>query len=140
MTLSTYALIKAGHLTAAVLFAGGMVFNNWALLSASKCESLHRQEALAAALQNDRLITKPALGAVWALGLWLAMTTGSFGSEWLTLKLILVVTLTALHGYQSGRMRRMATGTTMKGIYFSTTPCIFGAVAAITLLAALKPF
>src|SRR5438445_607045 len=45
------------------------------------------------------VITTPAMVVSWVLGLWLALTGGSYASGWLQAKVILVLGLSALHGF-----------------------------------------
>src|SRR5262249_14419154 len=44
-------------------------------------------------------IITPAMVVSWALGLWLASTGGSYVAGWLQAKVVLVVGLSALHGF-----------------------------------------
>jgi putative membrane protein len=52
-----------------------------------------------------RIIMLPALGVAWVTGLALAAQAGLFHAGWLHGKLLLVILLTALHGYFS-RIRK----------------------------------
>ncbi len=89
--------------------------------------------------QLDRRVTSPALLMTWALGLSLAVWAGWFPSTWLIVKLIFVVALSALHGMQSGRLRRlMRDGEPAKGIPGAGI-AIPVAMLAIAILAFVKP-
>ena len=58
----------------------------------------------------DYLLTTPAMLLVWAVGLALVLWAHWFHSGWLRAKLTLVLVLSALHGIQSGTLRRLAGG------------------------------
>ena len=45
------------------------------------------------------MIATPAMAVSWVLGLWLAWTGGSYAAGWLQAKVVLVLALSALHGF-----------------------------------------
>jgi uncharacterized membrane protein len=100
-----YVWIKALHVAAAMVFFGGT-------LALCVLRRTLNGPADAAAIQRvlqwNRNIVTPAMLAVWALGLTLAGQGGWFTSTWLQAKLALVLAVTAIHGIESGRMRRMS--------------------------------
>ena len=55
-----------------------------------------------------RIIMTPAMVLAWILGLWLAWSGGHFAAPWFWAKLVLVVVLSAVHGYFTGAVRRFA--------------------------------
>jgi protoporphyrinogen IX oxidase len=78
----------------------------------------------------------------WALGVTMAVQAGWFSSRWLMVKLVLVFGLSALHGVQSGTLRRIARSASRSPpahLRYSA-PAILVAIAAIAVLAAVKPF
>lgn len=93
-----------------------------------------------------RAIMSPAMIATWAFGIWLVMITGygtpAHPAQWLMAKLILVLTLSALHGYFAGCARKFAHNENTKSIKFfkvineMVTVIFIGIVAMVVL----KPF
>lgn len=55
-----------------------------------------------------RAIMNPAMIATWVFGLTLAVLTEAYKDTWLQLKFVLVVIMSALHGYFVGRVRAFA--------------------------------
>jgi len=88
----------------------------------------------------NRFAVTPALACVWLLGITLATKGGWFAAPWLQAKIGLVVLLSAIHGIQSGRLRRLSRGA---GQVLATTPwwplIVAGVIMAIIGLAADKP-
>jgi putative membrane protein len=135
--LPLYPWIKAIHVIAVLLFVGGT------LAVAVICQVLPRlgDQAMVAAQairRWDQRVTAPALLATWGLGLEMASSGHWFTQTWLQLKLLLVVVLSAFHGMQSGRLRRLAAGgDPAPPSYF--LPVLLICIAAIAGLAVLKP-
>jgi putative membrane protein len=90
----------------------------------------------------DWKVTTPAMLLAWALGMTMAVQAGWFSSRWLMVKLVLVFGLSALHGVQSGMLRRMARGANRSPPAFlrHSASAILIAIAAIAILAVVKPF
>jgi uncharacterized membrane protein len=78
---------------------------------------------------------------VWALGLTLAMQGGWGSSGWLKLKFVCVLTLSALHGMQSGALRRIAVGPSTRNLpdWVNARALTVILIAAIAILAVAKP-
>ena len=137
MTLAdAYPWVKALHVACALLFVGGVVANHL-LLEAGHAPT-DRIAALTLSLRRwDRAVTTPAMLGVWAFGIGLAVSGGWFSHGWLQAKLAPVVLLSAIHGLQSGRVRRLALG---HGVEPSeTSALVVPAVIAIAVLAVVKP-
>ena len=90
----------------------------------------------------DRRIGTPAMLLVWALGLTLAVQGGWFVAGWLHAKLTLVLLLSAVHGLQTGTLRRMAADPNkpVPGFLKAAAPVNLIFVALILFLAFAKPF
>ena len=87
-----------------------------------------------------RLVTTPAMVVVWALGLGLALWGGWFPFWWLQAKLVLVLALSALHGVQSGALRRLAGGAALRpGRMRYGGAVVVGLVTAVAILVVIKP-
>lgn len=96
------------HLIAVMAWIGGQLALLLVLAAGSDRDLGTSQGAALAApvLRWDRRVTQPAMLAVWALGLTLAIRGGWFPAPWLIGKLAMVAALSALHGLLAGRLRR----------------------------------
>ena len=104
-----YPWLKALHVASALVFVGGVIGVSIFLAAASAEPATNR--SLAQRVRSwDQTVTTPAMLLVWAFGLALALDGGWLSHGWLQAKLVLVVGLSAIHGMQSGRLRRLAGG------------------------------
>jgi len=135
MSLSAaYVWIKALHVASVIVFVSG-TFAQALFIVTSKLEV--PAEAVRRFHRAERSLTIPALLVALATGATLATIGKWFSSPWLMIKLVLVVVLLAVHGYQSGLLRRMAAG---KAVGVRPMQYVVLAVAsAIALLAVGKP-
>ena len=131
--IDAYTWLKALHVACALLFVGGVVASSLVLAAGREAR------ARVAPVQRrwDRLITVPAMLGVWAFGIGLAISGGWFTYGWLQTKLALVVLLSAIHGLQSGQIRRLAEGTDFKPVWAAAL--VVPSVIAIAVLAVIKP-
>ncbi|AOW14157.1 hypothetical protein LPB72_06485 [Hydrogenophaga crassostreae] len=105
----TYLWIKGLHLAAAFAWVGGLLMLGVALRvwQPAGVELSPQERCWGQAVQRwDRRVTVPAMLAVWAFGISLAMLGSWFGAVWLTLKFAIVLVLSGLHGILSGTLRR----------------------------------
>ncbi|MBV8048132.1 MAG: CopD family protein [Paludibacterium sp.] len=130
----SYLLLKGVHVAAVLVFVSGLLL--LAMAGAT------RNWALAQKLRAwDRYATSPALALVWLTGLSIATQGHWFGALWLSVKLILVIGLSALHGWLSARIRRSAqAGLATAGWLTAIPQGLVIATALIALLAVTKPF
>lgn len=141
-TLALYPWLKALHVAAAVTFVGGLLMESVVLAATDRSGA---QPGLGPFLQAarawDHRVTGPALLLVWALGLTLALQGHWFRSVWLPAKLVVVLALSALHGVQSGALRRLAGGLapTPRRERRLAGPAILLALLVVVTLAVLKP-
>ena len=124
-----YAVLKALHVGAALVFAGG-VLATAVLLQAARRLALAARPVARVALRWSRVVTTPAMLLVWSLGLVLGIEGGWFSGPWLQAKLAFVLILSALHGVQSGALRRWAGG-------MAPPPATRSPVAALLAVACL---
>jgi len=138
-----YPWLKAVHVAAAIAFVGGVLAAAVTLrpLPGDDASALKETGTIRSLRGWHRNVTTPAMLIVWALGIMLAQQGGWFTSLWLQLKLALVVVLSAVHGVQSGALRRLAGGAAvhMQGLRFSGLVTIV-VVAGVAILAIIKPF
>jgi protoporphyrinogen IX oxidase len=96
-----YVWLKAFHMIAIIAWMAGMLY--LPRLFVYHCEAEpHSRESETFKVMERRLlnvITTPAMAASWVLGLWLAWTSGSYVAGWLQAKVVLVLALSALHGF-----------------------------------------
>jgi uncharacterized membrane protein len=130
-----YLWLKALHVAAIATFIGGMLTNGFVLANPSG-------PALAAAWRWNRRLVTPAILLVWALGIALAVSGDWFKAPWLMAKLALVLLLSALHGMQSGMLRRMAADPrhVPPAILRFSAPITIAVLVPIAILAVVKPF
>lgn len=137
--MALYPVAVAAHVAAVVFLVGGM-FAHDRMLAAVARVPLHEQAVpLALLLRLDRQVVTPALLLTWTLGLALALWAGWFPSTWLLAKLAVVVALSALHGVQSGRVRRSLRDATPATAIAGSGVGIVLAMLTIAVLAIAKP-
>lgn len=138
--LEFYPYLVAAHVTAVAFLVGGMLAHDRMVHAIARHPPDQQVGAVAALHRLDRRMTTPALLLSWIFGLSLAAWAGWFPSPWLVIKLAFVVALSALHGVQSGRLRRFARdGTPAKGMS-GTGLGILIVMLTIAVLAVVKPF
>jgi uncharacterized membrane protein len=137
---AVYPWLKALHVAAAITFVGGVLATSVILRTKPGDNASGREESgtVRSLRAWHREVTTPAMLIVWALGIVLALQGGWFASLWLQAKLALVVVLSAVHGVQSGALRRLAGGSALPMQEFSGWLTIV-LVAGIAILAIVKP-
>jgi protoporphyrinogen IX oxidase len=144
-TMDIYPWLKALHIAATVTWIGGMLGSALAIsiFSASNGEAggAGRMAALGVVRRWDDRVTSPAMVLVWVLGLSLALQGGWFGAPWLTIKLVLVLALSALHGMLSGSLRRLtrANWTSAPASLRHVPMLTLAGAAVIIILVVVKP-
>ncbi len=77
------------------------------------------------------------------MGLWAALSGAWLTAHWLWMKLVIVVALSALHGIQSGTLRRIAAGGELAPAELGWRPLAlqfaFALIAVLAVLAVVKP-
>lgn len=137
--LALYPYVVAAHITAVVFLVGSMMTHDRMVRAIAQYPQEQQVGALVALLRLDRHVTTPALLLTWIFGVALAISAGWFASLWLIIKLAFVVALSALHGMQSGRLRRFVRdGKLAQGIPGAGIGIVI-AMLTIALLAVVKP-
>ena len=108
----TYVWIKAGHVIFVIFWIAGLFM--------LPRYYVYHQEAPAGSPEEQRwvererklrsIIITPAMVMVWVLGLTLAWLSDAWSSGWLQAKLLIVLALSAYHGWLVGYGRRLARG------------------------------
>jgi protoporphyrinogen IX oxidase len=96
-----YVWLKAFHVIAIIAWMAGMLYLPRLFFYHCEAEPHSRQSETFKVMERRLLnvITTPAMAASWVLGLWLAWTSGSYVAGWLQAKVVLVLALSALHGF-----------------------------------------
>jgi len=140
--MDVYLWLKALHLAAAVTWIGGMLGSALALgIFRASADDTDRLTALRVVRRWDDRVTSPAMMLVWVIGVSLALWGGWFGASWLTIKLVLVLALSALHGVLSGSLRRLtrADARPLPSGLRHVPVLILAGAAAIIILVIVKP-
>ncbi|HXQ07861.1 MAG TPA: CopD family protein [Bradyrhizobium sp.] len=139
-----YLWLKAFHVAAVIGWIGGMLVSSLFIamhFTSSRPLAAGESRMIEIVRAWDRKVTTPAMLLAWALGMTMAVQAGWFSSRWLMIKLVLVFGLSALHGVQSGTLRRMARGANRSPpahLRYAAS-AILVAIAAIAVLAVVKP-
>lgn len=140
----TYLWIKAGHVIFVIFWIAGLFM--------LPRYYIYHQEAVPGSSEERRwidrerklrtIILTPAMILVWLFGIALATTGAFWTAGWLHLKLLLVVGLSAYHGYMIGYGRKLARGERpVSGRALRLMNEVPGIVAAaIVILVIVKPF
>jgi uncharacterized membrane protein len=137
--MSIYPYLVAAHVTAVVFLVGGMLAQDRLVGAMASLPQPEQTNLVMALLRFDRHVVTPALLLAWAFGLSLALWGGWLSGTWLQVKLVVVVALSALHGVQSGRLRRfIREGKSPAPIRGAGVAVVIG-MLAIAVLAIAKP-
>jgi uncharacterized membrane protein len=138
--------LKALHVAAVLTFVAGLLADSLAVAARSPAHDHQKLSGVPAAVtvvrRWDRRVTTPALLIVWAAGLTMAIRGGWFASPWLTIKLAIVLFLSALHGALSGALRRLERDPAphAPSIVRYAAPAVVVGVSLIAVLVVAKPF
>ena len=139
-----YDWIKAFHVIAVIAWMAGMLYLPRLFLYHCAAEPGSVQSETFKLMEGRLLkaIINPAMIATWLLGLWLAWKGGWFGAGWLHAKLVLVLTLSALHGFLVRWVRDFASERNRHSARFyriiNEVPTVL--MIGIVVLAVVKPF
>ncbi|WP_299682221.1 CopD family protein [uncultured Roseobacter sp.] len=129
-----YEIIKAAHLVTLFVWIGGMTAVALAL-------RYPVDGFLKPMKAYDRIVTTPAMILALSFGIVLGVQGSWFGSVWLSIKILLVLVLSGLHGALVGKLRRAIWecpgGAEPSGRWF--LPIGAASLALIVLLVTIKP-
>jgi putative membrane protein len=139
-----YLWLKALHIIAAISWMAGMlylprlfVYHCAAAPGSPQSETFKVMER-----RLLRLIINPAMIATWALGLWLVWITGAHKDGWFHVKFVLVLAMSALHGFNVRWMKDFAADRNRRPARFyriaNEIPALL--MVFIVILAVVKPF
>ena len=139
-----YLWLKAFHVIAIIAWMAGMLYLPRLFVYHCAAEPGSKQSETFKIMERRLLnaIITPAMVVSWALGLWLAWTSGSYAAGWLQTKVVLVLALSALHGFfvrcvrEFGRDANRFSPTFYRVI--NEIPAVL--MVGIVILAVVKPF
>ena len=109
----TYLWLKAGHIIFVIFWIAGLFmlprFYVYHQEAAPGSDEEAKWIARESRLRN--IIISPAMILVWVLGLALAYVTEAWQQGWFVTKFVLVLALSAYHGWMVGYGRKLAAGT-----------------------------
>ena len=138
-----YQGVLGVHILAAVTFVAGVFLLTAMLppLSGGQGPAPEQQAVLRRLRQWNRFVTTPAMVVVWAFGLTLATAGDWFVATWLQVKMALVIVLSAIHGMQSAKLRRLGIeGRTPRRPTLWPALVIVLLVAGILAMVTVKPW
>jgi putative membrane protein len=139
-----YLWLKAGHIIFVIFWIAGLfmlprffVYHQEAAPGSPEAAAwVERERRLL------RIILLPSIIAVWAFGIALATATDAWSEGWLSAKLLLVLVLSAYHGWLSAYAKKLAKDErpldTRKLRMLNEVPGVV--VAIIVVLVVVKPF
>jgi protoporphyrinogen IX oxidase len=147
--MGIYGWIKAFHIIAVIAWLAGMLYlpRLFVYHCAAQTGSVQSETFKVMERRLLRAIINPAMIATWVLGVWLAWfgpdsRYGWFASGWLWAKLVLVLVLSALHGFFARWVKDFAADRNRHSQNFyriiNEVPTVL--LIAIVLLVVLKPF
>ena len=139
-----YVWLKAFHMIAIIAWMAGMLYLPRLFVYHCEAEPHSRQSETFKVMERRLLnvITTPAMAASWVLGLWLAWTSGSYVAGWLQAKVVLVLALSALHGFFVRCVRDFALDQNRHSqrFYRIINEVSTALLIGIVILAVVKPF
>jgi protoporphyrinogen IX oxidase len=144
-----YQWVKAFHIIAVIAWMAGMLYLPRLFVYHCAAEKGSIQSETFKVMERRLLrgIINPAMAATWLLGLWLAWhgpdsRYGWFAAGWLDAKLVLVLILSALHGFLARWRKDFAANNNRHSQRFyriiNEVPTVL--MIAIVILAVVKPF
>jgi putative membrane protein len=136
--------IKTLHVLAVISWMAGLLYLPRLFVYHAGVAAGSEQDRLFQVMEYRlyRYIMRPAMIVTWITGLWLAWSSFGFRGGWLHAKLVLVVALSAHHGFQGAWLRSFAAGTnTRAGRFFriqNEVPTLL--MIGIVIFVIVKPF
>lgn len=105
-----YDWVKALHVIAIISWMAGMLYLPRLFIYHCDAEKGSVQSETFKVMEQRllRLIINPAMTISWVAGLWLMWQAGFYSQGWFWAKLVLVLLLSASHGYLSAAVRAFA--------------------------------
>ena len=139
-----YDWIKALHVIAIIAWMAGMLYLPRLFVYHCDAAPGSKQSETFKVMERRLLkaIINPAMIVAWLAGLYLAWAGGSFSASWLHWKLLLVIAMSAMHGFLVRWTRDFADDRNVHGQKFyriiNEVPTIL--MIGIVILVVVKPF
>jgi putative membrane protein len=139
-----YLWLKALHVIAVIAWMAGMLYLPRLFVYHCEAEPGSRQSETFKVMERRLLtiIINPAMVAAWGLGLWLAWDGGAWRSGWFHAKFVLVLAMSAVHGFFARWVKDFAADRNRRPQRFyrliNEVPTVL--MIAIVILAIVKPF
>jgi putative membrane protein len=139
-----YPWLKAVHVIAVISWMAGMLYLPRLFVYHTEAPPGSQQSETFKVMERRLLrgIINPAMIATWVLGLWLAWDSGLYATNWLRAKFVLVIVLSAIHGFFVGCVRAFAEDGNKRPQRFyriiNEVPTLL--MIAIVILAIVRPF
>jgi putative membrane protein len=139
-----YLWLKALHVIAIIAWMAGMLYLPRLFVYHCESEPGSQQSETFKVMERRllRAIINPAMVVSWVVGLWLMWAGGFLVSGWMHAKLLLVLAMTAMHGFLSCWVRAFAADRNLHSQKFyrfiNEVPTIL--MIGIVILVIVKPF
>lgn len=139
-----YLSVKAVHIIAVISWMAGMLYLPRLFVYHSAVSSTSSEARLFELMEYRlmRFIMLPALVVVWLSGVYLAFSGAFLFDVWMQIKFVIVVVMTATHGYFSVLRKGFTLGVNVKSQNFfrwiNELPTLL--MIVIVFLVVLKPF
>ena len=139
-----YVWIKALHVIAVISWMAGMLYLPRLFVYHCEAEAGSRQSETFKVMERRllRAIMNPAMIAAWLLGLWLVYAGGWHAFHWLQAKVVLVLLLSAIHGFLARWVGQFAADRNQHSqkFYRIINEIPAALMIGIVILAVVKPF
>jgi putative membrane protein len=139
-----YEWIKALHVIAVIAWMAGMLYLPRLFVYHCDAEIGSKQSETFKVMERRLLkaIINPAMAVTWLAGLYLAFAGHWFSAHWLHGKLLLVLAMSALHGFLARCVKDFAADRNLRSQKFyrliNEVPTVL--VIGIVILVVVKPF
>ncbi|MFM9941517.1 MAG: protoporphyrinogen oxidase HemJ [Hyphomicrobiaceae bacterium] len=139
-----YDWVKALHVIAIISWMAGMLYLPRLFIYHCHAEKGSVQSETFKVMEQRllKVIINPAMVISWIAGLWLMWQAGFYNQGWFHAKLLLVILLSASHGYLSGAVRAFAEDRNQKPArhwrIVNEVPTVL--MIGIVILVIVKPF
>jgi len=139
-----YDWIKALHVIAVIAWMAGMLYLPRLMVyhCAAEIGSVQSETFKVMERRLLKAIINPAMITAWLAGLWLIWAGGWYSAGWLHAKLVLVLLMSAMHGYLARWVREFAADANTRPARFyriaNEVPTVL--MIGIVILVIVKPF
>ncbi len=136
--------VKALHIISAIAWMAALLYLPRLLVYHSQSAPGSEKSETFKVMERKllRMIATPAMISTWVFGLWMAWLIGAWGDGWFHAKLLLVVLLSAYHGFAARWVRDFANDQNTRSTRFyrmvNELPALL--MIGIVILVVVKPF